>query len=178
MLPTDVSTASCTYDFGWQSVSLELLPPSKVQAVLQQGPHGRSWVQVTTPFFAEDAAVAAAKVTNRGSAYGDQQIRLKRQLAERKRKAAAMAGQEAAGASAAAAPAEEPDSTEVRLQKWRPMRDQAMAELHTALVAMLRQAMRYRGPIPFPLTAAAPPAAAGAAAPAAQAAGAQPVGVA
>lgn len=147
-------TRAQPYDCGWDSVSLDLLPPSKVRASAHQGPHGTSWVELSMPTFHFDSdASGDAKVSNPSAAYARCQAELRRQLAEQQRKAAAAtnsAGGGAAGPAAAGPPAEQPDSDEERERKYRVMRDQAMAELQAALAAVLRQAVRYRGPIDLP----------------------------
>ncbi len=55
------------------------------------------------------------------------------------------------------------------------LRDEAMAQLHTALLAMLRQALRFRGTLEFP---GAPPVPSAAAAAVAAGAVGQPEGAA
>ena len=149
-LPTRAQPNDC----GWDSVSLDLLPPSKVRASARRGPHGTSWVELSMPTFHGDSdACGDAKVSNPSAAYARCQAELRRQLAEQQRKAAAGtdgAGGGAAGPAAAGPPAKQPDSDEERERKYRVMRDQAMAELQAALAAMLRQAVRYRGPIDLP----------------------------
>lgn len=69
--------------------------------------------------------------------------------------AVAAAGQPsgAAGTSSGGttdAPRPQPDSRGKFDQKYRQLRDEAMAQLRAALLAMLRQALRYRGAAEFP----------------------------
>lgn len=61
-------------------------------------------------------------------------------------------------------PEEQPDSPDAFQAKWRALRDEAMAELKTALLAMLQQALSYRGHITFPVAEGAPAGAAAVAA--------------
>lgn len=150
-----LTTRASVYDESWDSVDLDLLPPGKVQAGPLQGGNGdQSWVTVRMPMFFDSNAPATARVVNDAALYARSQVQLKRQLEEQQRKAAAAAAAEAASTPAAA---QQPDSQAVFEQKWRPMRDRAMAELQATLRAVLGLALRYRGPIELPL--AAPPAA-------------------
>lgn len=161
-------------DSSWDSINLDLLPPSRVQAAPAQQGAGAGRVRLTLPMSFDSGAPAQAKVSNGAAAYGRRQAGLKLRLEEQQRKeqaAAAAPGEGAAGGAAAmatdaataaaAAPAQQPDSEEVLEAKWRALRDKAMADLQAALAAMLRQAVRYRRAIDFPTATLAPPAAAG-----------------
>lgn len=157
LLPTEPRM----WDGSWDAVDLDLLPPAQVQAV-QQAAHGRTWAKVSLPMYFDSGAPAGASVANPSADYTRSQAALKRKLAEEKRKAAAAAaaagegapdGAAAVASIAAAAGAQQPDSDDEFKRKWKPMRDQAMADLHAALLAMLRQAVRWRGPLAFPVTA-------------------------
>ncbi len=155
---------------GWDSMYLHLLPPSTVQIRTRQGPAppSQDWLPIRMPtIFSPGEAMAAVEVTNGGASYAHSQSVLKRQLAQQKREqAAAAAGgppapsaaDSATAATAAAAPAAppQPDSDAEFQQKYRALRDEAMADLKAALLAMLRQALRYRGTCEFP--GAPPPA--------------------
>lgn len=69
---------------------------------------------------------------------------------------------------AARPPEEQPDSPDTFQSKWRALRDEAMADLKAALLAMLQQALSYRGHTTFPVAEGAPAGAAAAAAGAGQ----------
>lgn len=142
-----------------------LLPVRSLLAhVSVQTVHGRQMLSVQMPSRFDSARVAKVSVRSRGAAYASEQrviqyrIRQQQAMKEREAAAAAAAGGAmpgAAASAAASAPVQQLDSKEVFQQKWRPLRDEAMAELHTALLAMLWQAVRYRGRLAFPLAPAA-----------------------
>lgn len=150
---------------GWSSVDLDLLPPRKVEvqrlwecklivdwATGSAEDGSEELILFSGPHFSAAEAIVATAVTNRAAAYARHQAQLRRQVAD-------VATGSAAG-SAAAEPAEQPDSDEVYQQTWCTLRNQAMAELQAALGAMLRHAVRYRGPAAFQGAVPAPPAAA------------------
>lgn len=112
---------------SWTSVHLDLLAPGQIQAAPQQPPAGATGVNISLPPCCHaGTAAAVAKVSNDSPRYKQRRALLKRQPAERKRKA----GAEGAGAGASAAtPAEQPDGEALFLKKWLRMRDAAMSEL-------------------------------------------------
>ncbi len=134
----------------WDSVHLHLLPPGAVQGRAHKGQLSPQWLPIRMPsIFPPDTAPAAAEVRNRATAYAHKQTALKRQLELHKREQAAIA----AGVPAASAEPPQPDSEIKFERKWWALRDESMAELQAALLAMLRQALRYRGTLEFPLEA-------------------------
>lgn len=147
------------FNMGWEEIRLDLLQPAQVRAVRQN-----LKIQVTLPSYLDSDAVAGASVANHSWDYARAQEAMKRQVAEEKRKAAAAAAAAEGAASGAAAPAStaaaaaapQPDSDDEIAAKYDLLRSRAMAELQAALLAMLRQAVRYRGHVDFPLTEPAP----------------------
>lgn len=141
----------------WTSVVLHLLPPSAVQARPHEGPQPpsptRLRVGMPTALF-PDEALAAAEVDNRAARYASSQEAL--------RQAAAASTGSRSGAAAAARP--QPDSQTEFQAKYRRLRDEVMAELKTALLTMLRQALRFHGTLEFPGAPSLLPAAAAGAA--------------
>ncbi|PRW44895.1 DNA polymerase III subunit delta [Chlorella sorokiniana] len=158
------------YSEAWDSMQIQLLPPSDVQ--LRAGgsvsPHH---VRLSLPsVFVSEGQAAAVEVYNRADAYAHNQKVRKRMLAEHAEKerqaAAAAAGVSnssgaaaGAGVSATAYVPDDPDSPAQFEQKYRQLRDETMAEVQAALLATLRQALRWRGTIEFPGSPPLPPSA-------------------
>ncbi|KAI7838329.1 hypothetical protein COHA_007898 [Chlorella ohadii] len=153
-----------TGDEEWDSVQLDMLPPSTVRRPVHQGPTlpSADWMRVTMPsIFSPDSSLGDAEVRNRAADYAEKQAALKRQMEQHKHEQAAAgtcgptapAANSDTAASAAAAAPPQPDSETKFERKWRALRDESMAELQAALLAMLRQALRFRGTLDFPLKA-------------------------
>ena len=152
----------------WHSMHLHVLPPSEVRASLYEGRPSQLSVDMPSVYDAADHALASAEVHNRAATYSSKQDALQRQLQKLRLQQAAAAA--AAEAGAAAAPHPQPDSQTEFQRKYGQLRNEVMAELQAALLATLRQALRYRGAAEFPAAPPPlPPAAAAAAAPAAAA---------
>ena len=149
------------YGAAWDSMQLDLLAPSEVQLGAPVGP---GMLRVSLPsVFQTEGRAAAVEVENRAAIYGWRQ----RHLKEQQQQAAAAAGVGSSpgasgGASSGAASAaalERPDNPAEFEHKYLALRGEAMAQLQATLLAMLRQALRYRGRIEFPGAPPLPPAA-------------------
>ena len=117
---------------------------------------GVQFLSISWTRLIEDNSSGRAVVHNRSETYAEQQ-EADREWVKRLKKDPALA------ATSLNDDCEPPDSPAVFASKWRALRDQAMAEPKAALLAMLRQAVSFRGRIEFPAAAHAPaePAAAG-----------------
>lgn len=126
---------------------------------LQARDAGVQYLSISWPRLYEDNSNGRAAVCNFSENYADQQEAAHMAYAqlERLKKDPALA------ATSLNDDREPPDSPAVFASKWRALRDQAMVELKAALLAMLRQAVSFRGRVEFPAAAHAPtePAAAG-----------------
>lgn len=122
------------------------------------GPLGKRYLGTSMPALCEDNNCGQAAVRNWAADYADGQDAIK-QRNEQRQKELASGTLEAALRAANSREREQPDGPEVFQTKWRAMRDEAMAQLQAALLALLRQALSYRGRIEFPVDDHAPAAA-------------------
>ena len=126
--------------------------------------NGRRVLCVTTPRQFDFNTSGVTTVRNWGSDYMREQAAIKRRIEQQKRaeQAATAAGASATAdgsgsgsgsGSEAGSPAvlPQPDSPDVVQAKWQVLRDKSVAELNNALAAMLRQALRFRGRVEFPI---------------------------
>lgn len=95
---------------------------------------------------------------NLAERYAREQEAIKRRndLRQKQQAGAPAATGSGGGLSTPQGPGEQLDPPEVFQAKWLALRDRAMAELKEAMAAMLRQAVRFRGSIDFPVEAHAP----------------------